>query len=161
MIYDFRVYMRQPLRWVDQSRHDNVNAFRERSGRKYPIGCLGRDVELQFLHYESQSEAAEKWNRRLERINKDDSRLFFKFCDRDGCTLEQLKSFDESPIANKVCFVSQECELKSSILIPQAQGGQVPDGLVLSQVSPAYFDSAGWINGTNRRPRWWLPFRCA
>ena len=33
---------------------------------KYPIGILNNDIEIHFLHYKSEKEALEKWNRRIK-----------------------------------------------------------------------------------------------
>lgn len=155
-----RWYLARPLRFVPRSRHECVNAFRDGRPHRYPIGLLGDDVELQFLHYGTEAEAAATWVRRAARVTPDDARLFFKFCDRDGCTPEQLAAFDAAPVAHKVCFVSRPAPgLGCAVHVPGAAGGQVPDGLQLSRVSPAYFDAAGWVAGTGTRPGWW-PFRC-
>ena len=35
----------------------------------YPIAIIGGKVEIHFLHYKSNEEAAEKWKRRVKRIN--------------------------------------------------------------------------------------------
>jgi uncharacterized protein (DUF1919 family) len=55
--------------------------FLERPGRfqesEYPIGVLGRDVEIHFLHYRTAAEAREKWKRRAERVDFD--RIAVKF----------------------------------------------------------------------------------
>ncbi len=41
----------------------------------YPVGTIGDDVEIHFLHYASSAEAAEKWQRRLERFEWDAVRV--------------------------------------------------------------------------------------
>ena len=161
LVSQFRWHLSRPIRFVSQSRHANINGYRKAQGLRYPIGCLGDDVEIQFLHYESESEAAEKWNRRLSRVSQNDAQLFFKFCDRDGCTPEQLAAFDAAPVVHKVCFVSRPApHLKSAVWIPNCDE-QVPDGLQLSRISPKYFDAADWINGSDGRSRWWHPLRRA
>jgi uncharacterized protein (DUF1919 family) len=158
LVQRFRWYMGRPLQFIGRSRHESINRFREEGKLTYPIGLLGDDVEIQFLHYKSPAEATEKWNRRVERIIGDDSRLYFKFCDRDGCSPEQLAAFDAAPLAHKVCFVSRPMpELKSAVWIPESTGGQVPDGLQLSYLSPKYFDAASWLNGGGGKPEGWAP----
>jgi len=153
-----REYLAQSMRFVERSRHDFINSMREERGLAYPIGCLGGDVEIQFLHYQSEAEASDKWCRRVERMTRDDARLFFKFCDRDGCSLTQLAEFDATAVAHKVCFVSKPmAHLRSAVWIPDSKAGYVPDGLQLSRISPSYFDAASWINGCDGQPRWWLP----
>lgn len=153
-----RWYLGQPLRFLERSRHEHINAFREEKKLRYPIGCLGGEVEIQFLHYESETEAAGKWSRRVERMSSDDSRLFFKFCDREPCSPAQLAAFDSAPVAHKVCFVAKSSpHLRSAVWIPGLCDGQVPDGLQLSRISPKYFDAADWINGADGHPRQWVP----
>ena len=58
----------------------------ERFGH-YPVGVLSNGkntIELFFLHYHSEQEAREKWQRRIKRINWD--RMLVKFNDQNGCT---------------------------------------------------------------------------
>jgi len=40
----------------------------------------------------------------------------------------------------------QDSPLRCAVRNPLAEP-HVPDGRILSELSPAYFDSAGWING--------------
>jgi uncharacterized protein HI_1244 len=61
-----------------------------------------------FLHYKSEQEAYEKWNRRKARINWDN--LIVKFCDQDRATEEHIKAFDKLPYRNKLCFVAHKVE---------------------------------------------------
>jgi uncharacterized protein (DUF1919 family) len=143
---NFRATVRRPLRFQDSSRHAYINALRAEEGLNYPIGVLDHGIEIQFLHYASEAEAREKWSRRVERIVKDDSRLFFKFCERDGCTREDLRAFDALPFSNKVCFVSKPMPvLKSAVWIPESRNGQVPHGGELSEISSKYFDTLRWL----------------
>ena len=162
LVSRFRWYLEQPLRFKTRSRHEYINAFRDHQKLNYPIGYLGDGIEIQFLHYDSEAEAAQKFSRRLERVNREDSKLFFKFCDRDGCTADQLVSFDACNVANKVCFVSRPMKnLQHSVWIPESDGRQVPDAIQLSRLSPKYFDVADWINGGSGSPRGRHPFRVA
>lgn len=60
----------------------------------YPIGQLsigGRTIELFFLHYHSEAEAKEKWERRCKRINW--KRLLVKFNDQNGATQDNVDAF--------------------------------------------------------------------
>ena len=79
----------------------NVNRF-----NKYQIGKLGDKVEIHFLHYKSQEEAKEKWNRRVQRINFNN--ILFKFSDNDLSNEELIQEFDELPYKNKICFTSKD-----------------------------------------------------
>jgi uncharacterized protein (DUF1919 family) len=156
-----RWYLNSELTFCDTSRYEHINDFRDKMSAPYPIGYLGGAVEIHFLHYASELEAAEKWSRRVKRVSQDDSQLFVKFCDRDGCTYDQLMQFDRLPLQNKVCFSSKPLPtMRSAIWIPDSEGNSVPDGAKLSALSPKYFDAAAWINGTNGHPRWWAAPRC-
>jgi len=72
------------------------------------------DIEVHFLHYKNRTEALEKWNRRVKRINY--RNLYINFCDRDLCAEEHLQEFDKLPFVKKVCFTSKQYpELRSVV----------------------------------------------
>lgn len=82
---------------------------------EYPTGMLG-DIEIRFNHYESFSEAIEKWNERKKRINWDN--LFIMAIDGDDCTYESMVKFDQLPFQNKVIFTHVPYpEIESSFYI--------------------------------------------
>ena len=56
------------------------------------------------MHYRDQAEAANKWNRRKGRINKE--KLILAFTDKDLCTPELLQKFDALPYKNKIVFTA-------------------------------------------------------
>ena len=84
-----------------------------------PIGILD-DVEIVFLHYKSNEEAYEKWNRRKARINY--NHLLFKMSEQNLCSLEALKAFDSLPYESKICFTTRKYGLSSEILFEEAVG---------------------------------------
>ena len=101
-----RWYLAQDLRFIParQSRYyDHLSHHGERP-LTYPVAVLGGDVEIHFLHYKTEQEAAEKWHRRLARINFD--KLFVKMSIRDsGYDISQmLQKFKSLPYKNKLCF---------------------------------------------------------
>lgn len=74
----------------------------------YPVGVLSNgksSVEIFFLHYHSEQEAKEKWERRIKRINWD--RLLVKFNDQNGCTETEVGKFMKLPFRNKLFFTSK------------------------------------------------------
>lgn len=71
----------------------------------YPIGMLD-DVRIQFVHYETFEEGVKQWDERKKRINWDN--LFIVGTQKDGCTYETLKEFDQLPYKNKVIFTKKE-----------------------------------------------------
>lgn len=107
-VADLRKYLQMNLtfidpddsKWKDSDQIKNDSKFGE-----YPIGKLG-DVEIFFLHYKSEKEAAEKWARRVKRINWD--RMLIKFNDQNGCTKKDLEDFLNLPYRNKVFFTSKD-----------------------------------------------------
>lgn len=94
------VKMVEDLRWyMDQE-------IAKSSGPEaYPIGMLG-DVRIQFVHYETFEQGVQQWNERKERINWEN--LFIVGTQKDGCTYETLKRFDQLPYENKVIFTKTE-----------------------------------------------------
>ena len=57
-------------------------------------------MEIVFLHYKSEEEAYEKWNRRKARINWDN--LYVKFSKMNQCTEKHMKEFSELPYEKKI-----------------------------------------------------------
>mgnify|MGYP005765898419 CR=1 FL=1 len=77
----------------------------KKSLRSYPVGKLG-DIRLEFVHYSDFNEAVEKWKIRKERI--DWNHIFVIGSEKDGCTYETLKKFEQLPYKNKVIFTKKE-----------------------------------------------------
>ena len=69
-----------------------------------PIGKLD-DIEIIFLHYHSENEAREKWDRRKKRVNYED--IFLKFSMMNLCTEIDLKNFDKLPMKNKIMLTNR------------------------------------------------------
>ena len=144
-----------PIEFKPVSDEAWVNQERAAYSNQWPIGSLGNGVEIQFMHYKSEAEAREKWARRVARLPPQPEQWFFKFCDRDGCTAEQIALFDRLPFQNKIFFTThQDCPSRCVLKIPLNEP-HVPHGLALSRLSPAYFDTANWLNGGSGRVRWW------
>ena len=59
-------------------------------------------IEIFFLHYHSEQEAREKWERRIQRINW--NKLLVKFNDQNGCTEKEVDNFMRLPFKNKLFF---------------------------------------------------------
>ena len=72
---------------------------------QYPVGLLG-DVRIHFIHYNSFEEGALKWEERKQRIRWDN--LFIVGSEKDGCTYETIKKFDQLPYESKVIFTHVE-----------------------------------------------------
>lgn len=112
---------------------------------KYPVALLN-DIEIHFWHYKTNEEVLVKWNRRKKRIDK--SRLFFKYCDRDGCTYELLTRFHNLKFENKVSFTKKgKFNINKHWHNYEIETNQdcVPNGDVLYNISKNIFDIRKWI----------------
>ncbi len=119
MLENLKYYLSQNLRFIaskDSKYYDKIS----NNGKKevtYPIALLGDDVEIHFLHYHSQEEAEQKWQRRCKRINK--NRLLVKMSLRDNGYNkdEMVNRFLKLNYLYKICFVPESVSIKSSNLI--------------------------------------------
>lgn len=155
LLEDFESLISEPMRFTDKSRYAEINQARQDAPHKYPIGLIHGRIEIQFLHYQSETEALEKWERRLARMNF--SNLAFKMCDRDGCTDDHMKRFDALDRERKVFFLSRPRSwMKCGIHIPGFElQGELPSNLI--DLEGAHFDTARWINtGEISRPPAWI-----
>lgn len=144
-VKDFKKYINTPLKFKEKSFYDKANDKRERM--YYPIGVLD-DIEIQFLHYENEKEAFEKWNRRIKRINP--ANIFFVFSDRDLCTKEHLLEFDNLPYENKIIFTSKHHpELKSAVWLKTYKNDKMVGDLYKYRWSyRVYFNVVRWLNNS-------------
>ncbi len=129
-------YCDQPLQFIKTENH-------------YPVALLD-DIKIHFMHYHSEQEAEEKWQSRMARVNWDN--LFVMMTDRDGCTYEDLKAFEQLPYKNKVVFTCRSYpEFKSAFCIQgfekQSQVGDLFafEGL-LGKKYYDQFDYVQWFN---------------
>lgn len=80
------------------------------------------------MHYKSFDEAKIKWEQRVNRINKEN--LYLIFVQREGCTEDLLKRFDNLPYRNKVAFTAKTMpDIKCSYYIDGSaqRNGEVMD----------------------------------
>lgn len=87
------------IEFVERSKYPLGNERRESRPLWYPIGLLDGKVEIHFLHYRTEHEAAEKWYRRASRVNFNS--LFIIAMDQNLCTKQDIKEFDKLPYKNK------------------------------------------------------------
>lgn len=105
------IYLGKPLNFINPVDSKYVAQLRyDRRFGQYPIGLID-DIEIMFLHYHSQAEVLEKWNRRIERINW--GKMLIKFNDQNGCTIDEVKEFGDLPYKNKLFFTIKEWDLKT------------------------------------------------
>lgn len=147
LLADLRGQIERDLRFTDVTKYAEVEARRREINQPYPIGLLGDEIELHFLHERTRGEAEEKWNRRRERIAWDN--LFFKLSgDKDYVTHDHLRAFDATPYENKVAFTRGAYpDVRCSVRIRR----WVEDGALMYRRSQADFDAIAWLNGGSGR----------
>jgi uncharacterized protein (DUF1919 family) len=137
---DFRRVVTSPLRFTNESRYERNPDIAKKG---YPIGLLDDDVEIHFLHYDSEAEAKSKWDRRVSRIAYD--RLFFKIS-ADGnfpFSDEELRTFDALPLARKLILTSRSLpDVSCAITTPDF----LTDGKLMYERTHKYIDMAEWLN---------------
>lgn len=97
------------IEFVEHSKYQLGNerrAKRSITHHWYPVGLLDGKVEIQFLHYHSEEEAAEKWYRRAARINWD--KLLVIGMEQNLCTEDDIRDFDALPFDNKIIFTTHD-----------------------------------------------------
>jgi len=105
-VSNMKYYLSLDLEFIPKTESRYYEYYTEKD-KYYPIGVLG-DIEIVFLHYKSEDEAREKWNRRKQRINWNN--LIVKFNDQNRATEEHIRAFDSLPYKNKLCFVAHPVE---------------------------------------------------
>lgn len=120
----------------------------------YPVGQL-KDILLFFMHYNSFAEAQEAWKRRAKRVNMDN--VYILMTDKNGCTYEHIKQFEELPYKNKVIFTHKKYnEFPSAYYISGFENeGEVG---ILSDWKPQFFrrrwlDDFDYVNFFNKNER--------
>jgi len=119
------------------------------TGLEYPVGDLN-GVKIHFMHYDSFEEAKNKWEQRKQRVNYNN--LFIMFTDRDGCTYENIKEFDELPYKNKVIFTNKPYKKFKSAYYIEGFESEDSVGILSEYIDDKYvrylykFDIIGWLN---------------
>ncbi len=131
-------YLKTPLEYRNKSKYASGTT-------NYPVGYWPDNVEIQFLHYNSATEVDDIWNRRIQRINMNN--LYIIGSERDLCTPEIVKEFDQLPFKHKVFFsASAYNNLESVIHIDKNNTGKEIDDLIKNEKWLNYFDLTHWLN---------------
>ena len=92
-ISDIKNLIYKPINFISFTESKYYNHFKDwdKFG-KYPIGVFkDSDIEIHFLHYNSEEKVLKDWSRRVSRINW--KKILYKFNDQNLCTTEHLKKF--------------------------------------------------------------------
>jgi uncharacterized protein (DUF1919 family) len=145
LLRDLRALLDQPLCFTSETRYEECALRREAKRWYFPIATLGGEVELHFGHARSPEEAADKWYRRLQRIDWDN--LYFKFADgKDDITAEHVAEFDQLPYERKVALVSRPYpNLTSTVCIRRYE----QDAGKMYRLAQPEFDVVSWLNNAD------------
>lgn len=114
-IYNIKEYLSYDLQFIKFSESKKAKLTGEKLN--YPVGKL-KDIEIYFMHYKTEEEAKEKWDRRKKRINW--NRIIYKFSNQNFCTQKDVENFMKLPSENKICFVNNErYNIEGTIFIKQ------------------------------------------
>ncbi len=149
---DINNYLESDLSFTKTSQYEDINKLISQGKISYPIGLLKKDVEIHFQHYSSQSEALEKWNRRLKRIDWVSGNILVEFCPGKPDNNDYFTEFENLNFPRKVCFTHKNYpEFPSTIWVEKYKNDPFENGVRLYQESKKYFDLADWINGGSGR----------
>lgn len=146
LLQNFDFYLEQDLVFITKSVYkDKLQA--------YPIALL-HDVELHFLHYESQEEVLDKWYRRLERLKMQMNNvdLFFQISDQDLVDRDIIKAFHKLDFKNKLSFAAFNIDgltNEQHVNVYKSYNKHklsTPNGKKLFEISFLYIDFVKWIN---------------
>lgn len=114
----------------------------EISAVSYPIGKID-DIEIHFLHYKSEAEAKEKWNRRIQRMDWDKNKWFVKIDDRDHCSDDLIHEFHTLNYPNKISFTKRKFDFSENLQLNN------PNDMILLHTTNNLFDFVQWLNTGN------------
>ena len=112
---DWENYFEKKLEFIPWESCAHYEKIKDQS--PYPVAQLG-DIEIYFMHYKTAEEAAEKWYRRIKRINP--NRMLFKLSQREGCSKEDIEQFMALPLKNKLCFAYDK--VPGTVYVPELEG---------------------------------------
>ena len=137
------------IKFVKHSKYALGDERRAKWKHWYPIGLLDGKVEIHFLHYFTEEEAATKWYRRAGRVNFD--KLLVIGMDQNCCTEADIKAFDHLPFKQKLFFSSKDVKGQSIIYLREfADKGQVGDPYRKADVF--YKHLINYLSGQDKKP---------
>ena len=125
-VYNLRYYLSLDLKFIPLEGSGHEETIRRSGKGTVPIGVLD-DVQIVFLHYQTEKEAYEKWNRRKARINY--KNIIIKFSDLGPASEEILQQFNELPFKNKFMIVNRKQKKYDSEVLWQGWVGPKGDAM--------------------------------
>lgn len=158
--YDFaenlEFYIDRPVVQIENTNTDS-------NGTDYPMGKIEgdethKDIVIHFLHYHSFEEASSAWNRRKERMDRDNIFLMMTFL-YEGRNEEKYRRAQALPYKNKVIFVNHPSDPKEFPSFFYIRGFECIEGLgqlgfFMDPFTRYYdqFDSVHWLKTGEIRP---------
>lgn len=102
---DIKGYLNKKLVFIKPEDSRYYSELKKKGELNVPIGVIG-DVEIVFLHYKTEQEAFDKWNRRAARVNYNN--LIVKFSQMNNAVLSDLEMFDRLQFKKKFMFVNNK-----------------------------------------------------
>lgn len=107
-IEELEYYLALPIHFISPSESKYYDKITSKGSREvtYPIGLLDNDVEIHFLHYATEAEASEKWEKRKRRINRQKILIKMSIRDAESEIEPLLERFIALPFKNRIAFVA-------------------------------------------------------
>lgn len=120
LLENLRSFFETEIQFINPRQSRYYSLLEKKGELNVPIGklsCEKGNVEIVFLHYKSEDEAREKWNRRLKRVNYDN--LIIKNSFMNACNDSLVERFDRLSYSKKIMFVNKKNSVYSStVYIP-------------------------------------------
>lgn len=139
----------------------DFNSEREGGKTRHPVGRLAGGEEIHFLHYNDPEEARARWTRRVERLqtalDKHQTVLAVKFCDRDGATADHFRAFHRLGFAHRLSLsadIALPPDFAFHLYRPELRdpaAGKILDGVNLYWARYRHFDITSWIRAASLR----------
>lgn len=111
-VYNLRFYINHEITFIRRE-ESLYSKYLEDSNINCPIGKI-EDIEVIFLHYSTEEEARDKWERRKNRICWDN--IVFKMSEQNQCERSHIEQFDRLPGKRKFVFVSKDYSIESQVI---------------------------------------------
>lgn len=142
-LQDWKRNIFAPLRVISAEESRYSEDLFQKGQRTVPIGVLGEEIEVVFLHYKTKEEALEKWNRRVQRVNVDN--VFVKFSEQNLCEKRHIDAFCTLPLERKLLLLAEPYDRAPNAIIVSRyeQNGQVSDD---TTYYADFVDLEDWLN---------------
>ena len=115
LLENLKAFFESEIQFIKPKQSRYYILLKEREELNVPIGKLSCEkgvVEIVFLHYKTEDEAREKWNRRVKRVNY--CNLIVKNCFQNGCNDDLVDRFEKLPYLKKIMFINKKDSAHSS-----------------------------------------------